>query len=413
MQQIALVARTFTAARQHYCDGRVDEAERLFLDAVAIHPHHYQSLCALGVIAHRRGDLAGARDLFVRALAINANLAEAHNNLGVVLQAEGQIEAAVGHFRQALRVQETYLDARNNLAMALLTLGRFVEAVAEWRRALALAPGGSGTDICIIKALYGFHLADREGARRLGHVIRAAYPERPILQHGTAGILGEAAPAHTNLEYVRALFDFFADNFELALDRLLYSPKPLIDVLAAAMPLRERGHDILDAGCGTGLCAGFLRPWARTLVGCDLSLAMIAQAGARRIYDELEVSELTAFLGRRRGTFDMVVAADVVIYFGDLAPLLSAARMALREGGVFAFSLETPELPDPAGAGFVICPSGHYKHTPAYVEAAVARAGFVLRRAEVNSLRLEEGHEAKGLMVVAEIAPPSAIIGQR
>jgi len=399
LQRIAQIAGTFTEARQSYQDGRLDEAERSFRAVLALHAEHHPSLCCLGVIAHRRSDLPAARALFGRALAIKPDLAEAHNNLGVVLQAEGQVQAALGHFRQALAVHDGYLDARNNLGMALLALGHFEAAVAEWRRVLAAAPASTGADICIIKALYGYYLADPEGARALARSVRAACPERPILQHGTAGILGEAAPAHANLEYVQALFDFFAGNFDTALDRLNYSPKPLIDVLADVVQPGQGASDILDAGCGTGLCAAFLRPWARTLTGCDLSAAMVARAHGRGLYDELAVSELTAFLDRHRERFDMVVAADVVIYFGDLAPLLAAARHALRPGGILAFSVET--IAEDA-AGFVIRPSGHYKHTPRYVTDTVGRAGLTLRRAVVNSLRLEEGQKAEGLMVVAE-----------
>jgi predicted TPR repeat methyltransferase len=413
--QNAQVVRLFTEARQHYATGQLEAAERLFHQVLALYPDHAQSLCSLGVIAHSRTDLPAARALFERALAIKPDLAEAHNSLGIVLLAEAQAEvplaqaqaeAAVGHFQQALRTHGGYLDAHNNLAMTLLSLGRFEAAVTEWRQVLATnGPAASGADICIVKALYGYHLADRDGARALSWVVRTAYPERPILQHGTAGILGEAAPVPANLEYVRALFDFFAGNFDAALTGLLrYSPKPLIDVLAEAIRPGHGAYDILDAGCGTGLCAAFLRPWARRLVGCDLSPEMLARARQRQAYDELVPGELTAFLNGRPAAFDLIVAADVLIYFGALEPLLSAVVTALRPGGLFAFSVETLEdTAEAAADNFAICPSGHYKHTQKYVTDAAERSNLRVMRAHVASLRLELGSgEAKGLMVIVK-----------
>ena len=39
----------------------------------------------------------------------------------------------------------------------------------------------------------------------------------------------------------------------------------------------SRSLDVLDAGCGTGLCGPLVAPYARRLVGVDLSEAMLAR----------------------------------------------------------------------------------------------------------------------------------------
>ena len=101
--------------------------------------------------------------------------------------------------------------------------------------------------------------------------------------------------------------------------------------------------DVLDAGCGTGLCGPLVAPYARRLVGVDLSEGMLARARARNVYDELVRRELTAYLHDCTGAFDVIVSADTLVYFGPLEEVLAAAGNALRAGGVLIFTVE--ELP--------------------------------------------------------------------
>ena len=91
--------------------------------------------------------------------------------------------------------------------------------------------------------------------------------------------------------------------------------------------------DVLDAGCGTGLCGPLLAPYARRLVGVDLSERMLDQARARDVYDELVKGELTEYLAASAGTFDAIVSADTLVYFGPLEAVAEAAERALRPGG--------------------------------------------------------------------------------
>ncbi len=77
---------------------------------------------------------------------------------------------------------------------------------------------------------------------------------------------------------------------------------------------------VLDAGCGTGLCGPLLRPYASRLVGVDLSGGMLDHARRKEIYTDLVQSELTEFLAAQQRAFDVIVAADTLVYFGDLAP---------------------------------------------------------------------------------------------
>jgi predicted TPR repeat methyltransferase len=93
-------------------------------------------------------------------------------------------------------------------------------------------------------------------------------------------------------------------------------------------------------------------------------------------YDELVVAELTAFLRQRERSFDVVVSADTLVYFGDLAEVLAAAATALRPQGGLVFTLERAE-PGQADKGYQLRPSGRYCHTREYVEVMLRQAGFI------------------------------------
>jgi len=151
--------------------------------------------------------------------------------------------------------------------------------------------------------------------------------------------------------------------------------------------------DVLDAGCGTGLCGPLLAPYARRLVGVDLSERMLAQARAREVYDELIKGELTDHLRASAGMFDAIVSADTLVYFGPLEEVVQAAEGALRPGGHVVFTVE--EQPE---SGYSLSVNGRYRHARQYVERTLVTAGL---NAEIEAaeLRLEAGDPVQGLVV--------------
>jgi predicted TPR repeat methyltransferase len=158
----------------------------------------------------------------------------------------------------------------------------------------------------------------------------------------------------------------------------------------------SKSLDILDAGCGTGLCGPLIAQYARRLVGVDLSERMLAQADERDVYDELVKGELTAYLAGFTETFDVIVSADTLVYFGPLEAVVTASRNALRPGGRLIFTVE--ELVGTGhDDGYSIGTSGRYQHTRAHVQGVLTDASL---RPEIVSaeLRLEAGQPVSGLV---------------
>ncbi len=219
------------------------------------------------------------------------------------------------------------------------------------------------------------------------------------LEHAVAALTGDASVTRASDGYVRAMFDKFAPAFDRALrDNLGYvAPQRLVELLDGEPTGALR---VLDAGCGTGLAGPLLAPWASHLVGVDLSPGMLARAAEGGCYGALHEAELTAWLAGCVERFDVVLSADVLIYFGRLEPLMAGFASVLADGGVVLVSIETGE------GDAALQPTGRWKHSLAHACAAAAAAGLELSRSAECALRSEAGEPVAG-MALAFVKRPS------
>jgi len=159
---------------------------------------------------------------------------------------------------------------------------------------------------------------------------------------------------------------------------------------------------LLDLGCGTGLVGVALSDIAMAeLVGVDLSPRMIEAAEEKNIYHALHVGEIGAFLHADRQAYEIIVAADVFCYFGDLRGIIAAARDRLAPGGQLIFTAE-----DGAGrvdeAGWVLGPQGRYAHRLAYIQQCLRDAGLRMLDMRSETLRQEAEQPVAGFLAIAE-----------
>jgi tetratricopeptide (TPR) repeat protein len=125
-------------AHQLHLSGRLDDAERLCRQALAINAHDVEGLHILGVIAYQTGRASLAIDLFTRLNTINPKVSSSYCNLGVVLKDLERVDEAITCFRKSIEIKRDYPAAYNNLGIALQMRGRREEAIACYREALDL-----------------------------------------------------------------------------------------------------------------------------------------------------------------------------------------------------------------------------------------------------------------------------------
>jgi predicted TPR repeat methyltransferase len=291
-------------------------------------------------------------------------------------------------------------DQRYASALELAARGDLAGAAEILTQALELAPSFA-TAWFALGAIRD-NLGDRDGAAVAWQKASDADPDDyhgARLQLARIGA-GERMPAMT-ATYIRRLFDQHAASFdESLLERLDYrAPAVLLTAVRSVMGGSVRIGSMLDLGCGTGLGGAAFRPQVDWLVGVDVSPGMIAKARAKGLYDRLSVLELQQFLAaaaEAHSRYHLVIAADVFVYVGDLAPVVAAAARVLAPDGLLAFTVETH-----AGDGAVLQQTLRFAHGGSHVRAAIAGAGLDLRHLADASTRTEKGAPVPGLVAVA------------
>ena len=226
-------------------------------------------------------------------------------------------------------------------------------------------------------------------------------PEDPIARHMLAACTGRDVPVRASNGFVAETFDNFAASFESKLAKLSYRAPALVAAMLEDSGLGpSKGLDVLDAGCGTGLCGPLVMSYARRLTGVDLSAGMLAQAKEKNVYDALVNSELTEYLRDSREAFDLIVSADTLVYFGGLEDVVAAAAGALRPGGLWIFTLEHAAGCD-ATLDYRLELHGRYSHSRGYVERLLTLAGLRSEIAQAE-LRMESGTPVAGLVIRAK-----------
>ncbi len=388
--------------------GERDEAIRLIRRSLELAPQQPDWHSNLGIVLQARGDLGEAMDAFRQAIALDPGHENAFNNLGVLLRVCGRLDEAEACYRRVIELNANHLDAHLNLAVVLDQTGRAQDALTTYCRAITLRP--SHPEARRLLALAYAQIGEPEKAVQVCQEWLERNPDDPRAQHALAAYSGRDVPPRASDAYVQKVFDDFAEGFEAKLARLHYRAPALVgDALAAAVPVADGTLDILDAGCGTGLCGPLLAPYARRLVGVDLSAGMLEYAREKSVYHELQQAELTAYLQQQDRAFDAIVTADTLVYFGALEDAIAASASALRPGGVLIFTVEEA-MPPGTSDSYALQPHGRYVHGVRYVERLLAQNGFefVIGRGD---LRLESGLPVPGLVVRAVKAARTAAAG--
>lgn len=293
---------------------------------------------------------------------------------------------------------------RLNVALALINEGDGVGAAELARDATALAPSWADA---------WFVLGEAQGLA--GDVGAAVSAYRNYLERDPSDLLGSLprlallgateTPERLPPAYVRQLFDQIAPAFETQLvHRLGYcGPRLLWQTFQSFKQKLPNNPSILDLGCGTGLAGEVFTALGGTLDGLDLSSGMLAQARAKGLYHDLHSGDLMTPPDMLCQRYDLLLAADVFNYLGDLAPVFSNCAGRLKPGGLLLYTVEAePEVQPDRPSAYSLGPGQRYRHDPAALRAWLSGTGFSLLAQDRGTLRWEKGRPVEALVMLAQ-----------
>ncbi|HEU4486178.1 MAG TPA: tetratricopeptide repeat protein [Povalibacter sp.] len=379
--------------------GRLKEAQAGYQRVLRKRPGDADALHFLGMLRFQSGEAEDGLRLVRQSLARVPGNPHAWNNLGNMLSVQDRSAEAREAYERVTRLAPTLAEVWYNLGICCQDEGDFAAAQTHFRTAIQHRPEFLRVYEALGMLLY--RLGDFRGAAEIYTAWAQRDPGNPVARHMAAATSGIDVPERADDEYVAGLFDKFAAYFDQNLKKLRYrAPEIVSSALASHCASTDSRLDILDAGCGTGLCGPLLKPMSRSLAGVDLSPKMIEHARNRGGYDELAVGELVQFMRSRPHAFDAIVSADTLVYFGAIAEACAAAFDALRPGGLLIFTVEA--LPADAAEDFRLEVHGRYAHNEHYVRHCLEVAGFALCELRRESLRMERMQEVIGFLVLAQ-----------
>ena len=395
---------TVMRAMQEHQRGNVEGSEAIYREVLAADSTEPDALHYLGVLKFQNGKQLEGLALIRESLDVRPENAHAWNSLGNILKTMGDVEGGCSAYETALRLAPEMHQAWYNYARLLARLGRKDESIAALEKIVAARPEYEEAYQYLGRLCY--RVGDIERARNTYRAWLAMSPDNPVPRHMLAATGGDevSAPARAGDQYVRDLFNGYAASFDENLTGLGYrAPKLMLAAVEAQLDAAAGNLAILDAGCGTGLCGPLLKPFANRLDGVDLSDKMVDLARARGVYDELLVGELSATMRERPCSYDAIISADTLVYFGDLAEPTAAAATCLRPDGWFIFTVEALGSENEA-LDYRLAPSGRYEHGRAYLERTLQQGGFVVVSIQRETLRMEKAAEVAGWLVTGRLA---------
>lgn len=354
--------------------GQLDGAAQIYLQVIEKEPQNFGAHCSLGFVYILQERFGEAERHLGAAVGIEPRVADAWVQLCSAAYKQGRPQDALNYLERAVGLEPDNVESLTNRAVMLLEMGRVPQAQATIETALAFKP-----DFAAALLAHGNVFSAQK-----------RYEEALDAYNAALGIEPENQAARDNREhalfvlgrtqrcppsYMRQLFDEFSSNYDsYMLDTLQYHAHlHLRDLANKILPKGKTALRVLDLGSGTGLVGEAFKEFAQggRMDGIDLSPKMNEEAEKRGVYDELILGDLEPYLSSPGEPYDLVLAADTMIYLGDLAPTFGGAVARLEPGGYYIFAVEAKE-----GEGWEKTSSNRFAHSLSYLNEEAKRQGL-------------------------------------
>jgi predicted TPR repeat methyltransferase len=363
--------------------GLVEDAITALYKMVEFDSSNANAFFNLGTLLGQRGQYEKATTFLSKGLALAPRTAEARNNLGLALVGLGKLDEAISSLKIATELEPHYLDAWLSLGDAYCKQGQLQEAVDTYQHCIQANPD-------FVEGYYNLSVTQHD-LKLLPDAIESLHrtieldPEHTAALHMLAALSGET-PDGAPQQFVTNLFDQYSNSFEAdVVNRLEYIiPTRLRELFSEFIPVGTRLSKAMDLGCGTGLSGQAFHDITDYLAGIDISEKMLEHARRKKIYNALHVGDVCGQLQQLPDLFDLFIAADVMIYIGNLEPLFNVVSSKARQGAYFVFSVESQQQND-----FILQDTGRYAHSAPYISRLAAASDFTVIAQKEAGIRKE------------------------
>jgi len=338
--------------QQHQYQQAISYFSRIEQD----YPAHFETQANLATCYLKLGWLNQANTHYLRALNVKPDDTQVLFNLGVIAMQSQRVTEAIAFYTRLLNHDADFYAAHNNIAVAYLSVKNRKKALEHFREALRIQPD-----------------------KALEHTIDILMQDKEL----------SSSPP----EYVRALFNAYADHYDAHITQTLkYSvPEQLFKVVNDYTDVKQTNWTILDMGCGTGLCGELFKGEHNTLIGIDIAVEMLNLAAEKKIYQQLIETDIVEFLKEQHDVYDLIIAGDVLVYMGELHELFDTVYQTLHRDGLFAFNAEID-----ANKDYRMTESGRFAHSKAYLDGLILTNQFNIVTYKVIHLRTQNGVPVHG-----------------
>jgi predicted TPR repeat methyltransferase len=411
--------------------GRFEEAVTLYQQGLAIDPRLASLHNNLGSALQEQGELEAAGAAYLQSLLLAPERVETVYNLGFNLECRNQLDEAVAKYRHAIEINPRYVKAQLALARMCEARKEMQQAVDIYQRSIRLDPRNRAAHLGLGQILADvekwaearvcyenvlrIEADDVQANEGLGEVYRELGElDQAISYYGRARDLGSVAAGHllaaltheetpiAPRQYVEELFDSYSEDFEEhLLGTLSYqTPRILFETFTRYIGKSRRFQRAIDLGCGTGLLGLEFQSIVERIEGVDLSSDMLEKASEKGIYTDLNTGDIVEFLNAAGDKYDLFMAADVLIYIGNLSAVFLAVKDRATPGAYFVFSTESGDCRE-----FELRTTGRYAHSEAYIRSLAQAQGFTMLRSTSVPLRKEGDDWIDGQIFILRYLP--------
>jgi len=376
-----LLLKAFEA--QQSGDNR--QAENLYRHLIVLIPEFWQLYYNLGLLLFEEDRCEEALEVYEKAVSLPNSDNDLLFNFAICQKKLGLYEEAVTTYEQALALDADDTESHYNRAGCLMALERFADALSAYQTVISLAPEhlpALNNQAYLCQRMGKIDLAVECYTRLL-----ELEPNHHSADHMLAALKGSARSSAPE-SYIREVFDQFSDHYEKNLvDKLQYRLPERLLTIVMQDDQKVSFSSLLDLGCGTGLLGVHFRPIVDKMHGIDLSCKMIEKAELKGIYDRLYNEDINTFLSLGKpDSYDLLIAADVFTYVGELEETFTNCYHASSRNALFCFSVE--DLPHPSSL-LRLQKSGRFAHSHQYIERTAVKAGWHIYYSEQLDLRRE------------------------